>query len=520
MRATYILAAIACILIAGCASEPETGPEAGRALLEDMAASMGGWEALSAIEHQELVTAGSDWEPLQALAPGEIRQINRFARTLTVDYNAQSLRLRFEGERSYPSPAPVVFAEVISGDAGAILTEDADGQTTASRMHESRCATRMRDLRRLPRQLPFVARDAADLTRTEDRTVEGQTYSVLRYTDGDNPVELLIDPFNNLPVQLTYTETDAFLGDTENAMVFTDWGPSQVVTQDADLQVRLPFGQIMLIDGERLRDEAFRNIINNGNLDPGTFEIPQEALEADEVGDRIPSQWMLRRVVMGLGTGGFGEPQSVQLDEVAPGVLHATGTSHHSLVVEMEDHVIVVEAPLFEERSLAVIDAIEERFPDKPIRYVVVTHYHVDHSGGVRAYAARGATVVAHESIVEFLAGVLERPSTIRPDSLSEETGVTPTVDSVSDTLDLTDGTRTVQIRHEPNEHAEGMVIAYLPNERLAFVSDLYSPPAPIAETNANAMAFYAAVMDAGLELDQVIGGHGAVGPLPSPESE
>jgi glyoxylase-like metal-dependent hydrolase (beta-lactamase superfamily II) len=222
-------------------------------------------------------------------------------------------------------------------------------------------------------------------------------------------------------------------------------------------------------------------------------------------------------VVMGVGTGGFGEPQSVQLDEIVPGVLHATGTSHHSMVVEMEDHITVVEAPLFEERSLAVIEAIEEVFPDKPIRYVVVTHFHVDHSGGIRAYAAKGATVVAHESIVDFLTGVLERPSTLEPDSLAREAGVTPTVEGLSDILDLTDGTRTVQIRHVPNEHASGMVIAYLPNEEIAFVSDLYSPPAPIVDTNVNAMAFYNAISDAGLVVSQVLGGHGGIGPLPNP---
>ena len=89
------------------------------------------------------------------------------------------------------------------------------------------------------------------------------------------------------------------------------------------------------------------------------------------------------------------------------------------------------------------------------------------------------------------------------------QSGVTPTVEGVAESMDLTDGNRTVQIWNVPNEHALGMVMAYLPNERIAFVSDLYSPPAPPQEDNANARAFYDAVVNAGLEVDQVVGGHG-----------
>ena len=94
---------------------------------------------------------------------------------------------------------------------------------------------------------------------------------------------------------------------------------------------------------------------------------------------------------------------------------------------------------------------------------------------------------------------------------------MTPAVEGVSDSMELTDGTRTVQVLHLPNDHAAGMVIAYLPNEEIVFVSDLYSPPGPIESDDANAMAFYDAITEAGLSVRQVVGGHGTVGPLPTP---
>ena len=89
------------------------------------------------------------------------------------------------------------------------------------------------------------------------------------------------------------------------------------------------------------------------------------------------------------------------------------------------------------------------------------------------------------------------------------QAGLTPVVEGVAESMDLSDGTRTVQVLHVPNEHATGMLMAYLPNERIAFVSDLYSPPAAPQADDANARAFYDAVVNAGLDVDRVVGGHG-----------
>ncbi len=511
MRFMWILTVVVGMtLLDGCASEPAVGPEAAQTLLDEVAESIGGWDTLSAIERQEFITQGNDFDPHQAPEPGAVLQFNGFGQTTMIDYGGPSIRIEFDAERTYPGPAPVVFTEVIDGDAGALLGVDDEGELTARRMQGSRVAARLRDYNRLPRQLPFVARGASDLTRAEDRTVDGQTYEVLQYTDGNNPVEILVDPFTKLPTSVIYTETDPLIADHENAIVYLDWRDTQVFTDaDEPLVARMPFGQIVTLNGETLREEAYRNVINNGTFTDGAFDIPQDVRDTDEPGERIVSQWVLRRAHMGLGGQAWGDPEpNVTADEVAPGVLHIRGGSHHSMAVEMEDHVIVIEAPLLEERSDAVISLIEEEFPGKPIRYVVTTHFHVDHSGGIRTYASKSATVVVHESIVPFITSALESSGIIRPDMLAQS-GVTPTVEGVAESMDLTDGNRTVQIWHVPNEHALGMVMAYLPNERIAFVSDLYSPPAPPQEDNANARAFYDAVVNAGLDVDQVVGGHG-----------
>jgi glyoxylase-like metal-dependent hydrolase (beta-lactamase superfamily II) len=88
------------------------------------------------------------------------------------------------------------------------------------------------------------------------------------------------------------------------------------------------------------------------------------------------------------------------------------------LVIEMADHLVIFEPPLFEGRSEAVITAAKRPAPGKPIRHIVLSHFHDDHMGGVRTYAAEGATVVVHSSAGEYIRAVLDQRRTLEPDRL------------------------------------------------------------------------------------------------------
>ena len=87
---------------------------------------------------------------------------------------------------------------------------------------------------------------------------------------------------------------------------------------------------------------------------------------------------------------------TVNVATLAPGVFYFTGGTHHSVVVEQQDHVVVIEAPQNEARSLAVIAKVKETIPNKPIKYLINTHAHFDHAGGLRTYVDEGATIVTH----------------------------------------------------------------------------------------------------------------------------
>ena len=107
------------------------------------------------------------------------------------------------------------------------------------------------------------------------------------------------------------------------------------------------------------------------------------------------------------------------MEKLANGVYYVKGGSHHSVAIDQRDHIVVVEAPQNEARSAAVIAKVKETIPNKPIRYVINTHHHFDHSGGLRTYVDEGATVVTHALNKPYYERAWAAPRTINPDKLA-----------------------------------------------------------------------------------------------------
>ena len=174
-------------------------------------------------------------------------------------------------------------------------------------------------------------------------------------------------------------------------------------------------------------------------------------------------------------------PAQVASQKLADGVWYLTGGSHHSVAVEFADHAAVIEAPLGEERSAAVIAEVKKLLPAKPIRYLVNTHHHFDHSGGLRTYVAEGATIVTHELNRDFYKKTLRDARTLNPDRQARERRK-PKLLAVGARHVLTDGARKLELHHiQGSPHNDGILMAYLPKEKLLVEVDVYTPLAPNA---------------------------------------
>ena len=169
-------------------------------------------------------------------------------------------------------------------------------------------------------------------------------------------------------------------------------------------------------------------------------------------------------------------PTVVKSEKAAEGVWFISGGSHNSVLVEMKDYLIVVEGPQGDHRSTAVIAEVKKLIPNKSIKYLVNTHHHFDHSGGVRAYAAEGATIVTHEINRPYFERAAANTWNLSPDLLAKSKKK-PVFQTMGDNMVLTDGTRSVELYQiVGNAHHDGIIMAYLRKEKLLIQADAFSP--------------------------------------------
>jgi len=169
---------------------------------------------------------------------------------------------------------------------------------------------------------------------------------------------------------------------------------------------------------------------------------------------------------------------TVAVQQLAPGVFYLTGGTHHSVAIDQRDHIVVVEGPLNEARSEAVIAKVKETIPNKPIKYLINTHAHFDHSGGLRTWVDEGVTIVTHEMNRPYYEAAWRAPHTLSPDRLSRS-NKTATFETFADKKVLTDGRRSIEIYPIAGSgHNDAFAMVYLPTEGILVEADAFTPGA------------------------------------------
>jgi glyoxylase-like metal-dependent hydrolase (beta-lactamase superfamily II) len=421
----------------------------------------------------------------------------------------------------YPSPRTFTFSEIVTPDAGYVAGIDSNGRTKQSldsnppahAMSGLRLAATQRELRRgSPLLLLEMLKNRDRLVWVGTITAGTTAYPAVDYTTGDQTFTVMFDPANGLPARIRTLDYDNIWGDVSYDLVLGEW--------KAIDGVRIATSRKYELNGRPVVDIKITEARINAPIAADRLTIPAafKAGASKPATGPVPFQWVIRRQFIGTyldsDAPSFDTKAStgLRLEERAPGVQHVVGGSHHSLVVEMRDYLIVFDAPVSDGHANWILSAARATYPNKPVRFLVLTHHHMDHAGGVRAFAAQGSTIIVGQGGGEHFRRVLAAPFKRNPDLSARDLTATPIVE-VGDRRLFNDGTREVGVYVIENPHATGLVIGYVADARLGYVTDIWSPGAgPLPDKlNPNLAALVAGVKKAGIAPTRFVGGHGGV---------
>lgn len=181
------------------------------------------------------------------------------------------------------------------------------------------------------------------------------------------------------------------------------------------------------------------------------------------------------------GPGGAAAEPPPPSTKLADGVYRING-AYNALAVEFRDYIVVVEAGQNIARGQAIVDEVKKLFPNKPIRYVVNSHPHSDHAGGLAPLVAEGATIVTHNNNKAFMERAFSAPRTLVGDNLAK-TGRKPTVEGIGAKHVFSDDNHSLELHHIIDTdiekvHSDGIIVAFLPKEKILFQADFTLPQA------------------------------------------
>ena len=500
MRSALLLSAALCVAVG------QAQPAAAQApadLVKQAVDALGGADALRALKTNVAKGTAKHWEPGQSYSVnGEARFLGDSNFTLTADVANGIVRVDWDRDMKY-LVEKTKYSEITTPTYGAVL----DDKGEAKPMSGIRLTATLRELRRgSPALLLQALASPQNVAAIEDQKLGDQTYPAAVVTMGAFKYTVLFDRTTKLPAAVRTRDEDNIWGDQNYDMVLSDWTTVAGVKMPKTRSYRL--GNIEV---QRL---SYTEFTPNATITPATFAVPDavKAAAKPPATGNVPYQWVLRRIFLNRITDSdaiyFAPGGSFKLVELAPNVQHVQGGGANNLIVNMKDGLVVVDAPVDEGESLEVIKLAKAKYPGKSIKTLVLTHHHMDHTGGMRAFAAEGATVVVPTPDKAYFEEVIKRAHTIEPDA--QQKAMKPAnVQEVKDTLSLKDDTVEINLYNIPNPHVEGFLLVHVVKENVLFVTDLVSPRGQIGR-NPGTVAVGDALRKYNITNATIAGGHGA----------
>ena len=450
--------------------------------------------------------------------------------TLDLRCDLDNDRLSFDWRRQVFDPlrGELSYRDVLDGEVGYQTGNDSLFNPPDARLDRSLPSERIgavrREFRLLNPQLYLraAAVNVEAATIKGDLELDGRVHHVIEVSDGAQPVELFIDAESGRVSKLQTLQNDHIWGDVLTEVTYGDWSTSE------GSRLMLPHQVELAVAGNTLLSARRTNVVVNPDFPADAFALPDEPrTEVDQAAAErgaISSQYVTRWHAMGVP---FGDQDQTLVAATAvaddPDVQHLTGGSHHSLAIRLGDGIVVVEPPLNQARSKAVLNKLDELWPGLPVSHLILTHHHFDHMGGIRTYAAAGVTIVTSELNSAFVEEALASSHALVPDQLSDVASPAWRIEAVpaDGEFSLWEGGRSVKARHVPTIHNEDMLVVYLPEVQLLFESDIYIAPGVFPPHQPLPAPFrdWAQGLRDGLapldwKIEWLAGGHGGVVPF------
>ena len=343
-------------------------------------------------------------------------------------------------------------------------------------------------MRRLP---PFVVLEALDRAQTlrylGEEEIDGKKHKVISVIRPDNQqLSLAFDAQTNLLTRYGYIYADPLTGDSEIAQTYSGYRTLG--------KLKIPSGRVLYNSGGVIQEAEYTDVQINTRPAESVFQGPDgfEKLAAPPAQPAPPAVSKIAEdvyVLQGLA-----------------------GGTHNVLFVAFNDHVLVFEAPeqiLYNNNSVQALTKIKETVPGKPVKYLVLSHHHSDHAGGFREYVAEGATIVTTAETKKSL----EKAAVIESSLLPKfPQGKKLTIETISKKRVFQDDKHVVELYDiGPNPHANEILVAYLPKEKILFQADLLNAAPngtfPIAQDAT--VSFAENLQKLGLAVDKIYGVHG-----------
>jgi glyoxylase-like metal-dependent hydrolase (beta-lactamase superfamily II) len=484
--------------------------------------AMGGESALRQVRTMVVTQKAQHWEPgSSVIAGGEPKFTGDSSIVVSRDFPARAVRLDWDRVKVGPGGSSYKFSEIYSDGVGVVRGANVGAanrlqqqvQTGEHTMSGVRLAGFLREQTRTsPLFVLDMKADPKALTALPDQTAGGKKLRAVRYDAGRHTYTVLFDPASGLPERVRLFDTDPHMGDVNYDLVLSDWRAVSGVQVAHRLAWEV--GNVTVGKAEVSKVEV------NAVLPADRFQVSPEARWRKTLPamGNVPYQWVERRTIWG----GFRDTDelsfnpervaSLTLMDIAPGVSITQGGTHNNLVVEMDKYLIVFDAPIHEMQSRWVIDAAKAKYR-KPVKYLILTHHHWDHTSGARTFVAEGATVIVGKGNKDYFARMFSAKNSAPADELARNPRKA-TIIEVTDKHTLSDGKRQVGAYYIEHSHSNGTLIGYIPDAKLGFVTDIWSPgrdPLPKKASQGH-IELVRGIRQHNLDIERFAAGHGSTG--------